>query len=522
MDTPAKLIVIGIDSGDRDLIAQWAGEGYLPAFAKLAGASMSAAVSNPHGMEAGSVWPTFHTGVSPARHGQYEGLRIFDPKIYNHRNLRADEVSPHYFWRHLARHNKRMCLIDPTFMRMPAEKINGTIIVDWGVHAPSDSGTTLHMQTQPPELAAEILEKYGPDPLGGEMCDVHKPRTLEKLGWFRDGLVERARLRGEMAADQLAKGGWDYFEVNFSEPHCAGHHCWHLHDTTHPDHDAEMAAALGGNPLRDVYVAADRAVGRLMEVAGPEATVIVYCSHGIGAEYSGTRMLDRMLVALEGRKPYNFRNPALDIARKAWRSMPMSMRRGLKPMQRKAWNKMMSDGFQPDRQNRRYFEVYLNNRSAGIRINLKGREPNGMVEPGAEYDALVDQLMADMLAFTNLESGEPLVEECVPLCRTFEGERLDTLPDISVTWNTRHPIRRITSPKSGDVVNEELTVRNGDHRPVGQFFAVGPNIEPRKLNQSVEAVDFVSTFCLLLDIPIPDTDGKPIEALIGASGVAAE
>ena len=110
----------------------------------------------------------------------------------------------------------------------------------------------------------------------------------------------------------------------------------------------------------------------------------------------------------------------------------------------------------------------------------------------------------------------------MPLCRTGSGERRESLPDISVTWNTRHPIRRISSPKTGLVVNEELTARNGDHRPVGQFYAVARNLDRRVLNQPVSAVDFVSTFSLLLDMPVPDTDGQPIEILTGTSGLAAE
>lgn len=523
MTAPAKVLVIGIDSGDRGLIANWAAEGHLPTFAKLIDGSMTGQVDNPHGLEAGSAWPTFHTGVTPAKHGQYEGMRVFDPELYDHRILRTDEMSRHYFWRHLEKNGKRFCLIDPEYMRMPDEDFNGTIIADLSAHAPCDGGTSLNFQTKPPELAVEIEKKYGTDPLEGVMCDNHKPRTLEEQRWFRDSLVERTRRKAEIAVDQLALGGWDFFEVVFADTHCAGHHSWHLHDRTHPEFDPAIADALGGDPLRDVYVATDKAIARIMDAAGPETKIIVYCSHGIGAEYSGTRMLDRILVALEGKEPVNYRSPALNTARAAWRGLPKGMRRALKPVQRRAWTSMMTDGFQPDRRNRRFFEVYLNNRSAGVRINLKGREPEGVVEPGDEYDSLVGELIDDLLSFTNTESGEPLVEECVAVAKEYAGELLDTLPDVSVTWNTKHPIRKSSSPKTGEVINEQLSGRSGDHRPIGQFFAVGPDIEPRLFNQPVQAVDFVPTFAAMLGIPLPETDGSPIELLAAsASSVAAE
>lgn len=522
MDSKAKIVVIGVDSGDPGLIAQWAAEGHLPTFAKLIENSMTGQVDNPKGLEAGSVWPTFHTGVSPAKHGQYEGMRIFDPEIYDHRTIRLDEMSPHYYWRHLQAHGQRICLIDPEYMRIPNEPINGTLIVDWAVHAPSDGGTSFTCWTQPPELATQLEERFGPDPLEGHMCDAHKPRTLEQQRWFRDGLIERTRRKAEVASEFLQEGGWDFFEVIFCDTHCAGHHCWHLHDKDHPDYDQSMVDELGGNPMLAVYAATDKAVGQVLEAVGPETLVIVYCSHGMGAEYSGTRMLDRMLVAMEGSKPVNYRNPMLDTARSVWRSLPTGLRRSLKPMQRKAWTAMMQDGFQPNRKSRKFFEVYLNNRSAGVRINLKGREPNGIVEPGAEYDALVKSICEDLMTFTNLESDEPLVVDCMPIGDEFEGDRLENLPDIAVTWNTRHPIRRVSSPKTGEVLNEELTSRSGDHRPVGQFFALGPDLDYRRLNEPVQSVDFVPTFSDLLGIPLPDvTDGTKIEPLLRHPKAAA-
>ena len=40
----------------------------------------------------------------------------------------------------------------------------------------------------------------------------------------------------------------------------------------------------------------------------------------------------------------------------------------------------------------------LNNRCAAIRLNVRGREPYGCVEPGAEADALVEELRGELLA----------------------------------------------------------------------------------------------------------------------------
>src|SRR6185436_19531560 len=50
-----------------------------------------------------------------------------------------------------------------------------------------------------------------------------------------------------------------------------------------------------GDPLRDVYIALDAAVGRLLEAAGPDTTAVVLCSHGMGPHYDGTHLLEEIL-----------------------------------------------------------------------------------------------------------------------------------------------------------------------------------------------------------------------------------
>ena len=210
------------------------------------------------------------------------------------------------------------------------------------------------------------------------------------------------------------------------------------------------------------------------------------------------------------------------MLRSAWRSLPESMRRKLKPMQRKAWNHVYNDGFQPNREGRRFFEVYLNNRSAGVRLNVVGREKNGKVTR-EQYEDVIAELDANLREFINVETNEPLVVDVVPVQELFEhkGERLEQLPDLAVTWNTNAPINKVWSPKTGEILNEHLTHRTGDHRPVGKVFVRGPGLQPRLLNGRMNVVDFIPTFCDVLGIPQADSDGEPVEALTGRSHMEA-
>ena len=63
-------------------------------------------------------------------------------------------------------------------------------------------------------------------------------------------------------------------------------------------------------------------------------------------------------------------------------------------------------------------------------VNLKGREPRGSVEPGAEYEAVRDDLITRLLALRNPDNGE-LVIERVEKRETLYGENCSSLaPDL--------------------------------------------------------------------------------------------
>jgi predicted AlkP superfamily phosphohydrolase/phosphomutase len=69
---------------------------------------------------------------------------------------------------------------------------------------------------------------------------------------------------------------------------------------------------------------------------------------------------------------------------------------------------------------------------------------------------------------------------------------------------------RLGSEKIGELEGEYRFCRTGDHFSGGMFVAVGPGIKPGTLERTVSIMDFAPTFAHLLDVDLPDVDGKPI------------
>lgn len=506
-----RLIVIGLDSMDKDLVLDWSGAGLLPNFKNLMADSIRGQIKNPEGLEAGACWPSFYHGGSPAETGQYDGARHFDPQTYQDAFYAPGEAVRDPIWRSLGSRGEKCIVIDAPYALLTQDR-NCTYVVDRAAHVPAEGGDMMNFRTSPPELAREIEARYGADPAGGLSSDQFPLDTTDDVARFTKLYLDRIARKTDMIVDMVQKADWSFLFPVFTEAHCFGHRCWHLHDPGHPAHRADLVAAAG-DPLRQAYQAIDQAVGRIAAAAGEDTRIMVYLSHGMGPRRSGTRLLDRILVRLEGGQPRTGSGPAMQAVRGLWRRMPPAVKHRLAALRKSVTH----DGMQPGRSRRRFFEVYANDRTAGIRLNLRGRERDGVIEPGAGYDQCCEALTRDLRDLINEETGEPLVAEILKTRSRYAGPHLDRLPDLLVTWNRSAPIRAARSEKIGRVDDRGLyNPRAGDHRPDGYFFAVGPGWAPRVLNQAVPVEDFAPTVARLFGVQASWPSGKPIAALTPA------
>ena len=502
MNPPARVIFIGIDAAESSLIQSWTEAGVMPSLAAISRDSLHGTTFNPPGIYTGSVWPSFHTGLQPGRHGRYF-YRQLEQGTYRTLPFPASRLPAAPFWSQLDRHKRKVAIID--LPKAPLVKLeSGIQLTDWGLHDPDGPPCS-----SPATLSAEITARFGKDPVGS--CDLAM-RSKGGVAGLRDRLIERTQRKTDIILHLLARGSWDLFATAYGDSHCAGHQFWSLHDPSHPRHDANLVKTLGGDPLRDVYAAIDKGIGEILSAAGPEATVIVFASHGMGAHYDGTFMLDEILRRLEGITA-DAGTGKLRKLQALWQKMPAGLRSRLMPVSDRFY-----DGWAGrDRSTRKCFLVPTNDNCAGIRVNLIGREPSGIVQPGAEFDAFCDSLESDLTEIINVETGRPLVHEVLRTAEEFPGEHQGGLPDLLIRWDRGAPVRKVASDKIGNLEREYGGIRTGDHRNPGRFYACGPGIVAGELAGSVAVTDFAPTIAALLDVELPDVDGKPIASLCGAN-----
>ena len=519
----AKLLVLAIDAANPALLQEWANDGTLPNLRALIARGLVGDSRSIDGFYVGATWPTFYTGVTPARHG-FHYLVQLKPGTY-HFYRPADEgiVKCPPFWQHLSRAGRRVAILDVPLTQIDPS-LNGIQLVEWGSH-----DAVYGFQAAPSQVGYTVNSLFGAHP-ANPSCDGAR-RTAAEYQVFVDGLVQGVDTKAKLTKHFLAQGGWDFFMQVFTESHCVGHQCWHLHDVHHPAHDPLLARAVG-DPLRTVYCAIDRAIGEVIKEAG-DGLVLVFVAHGMSFWYGANFLLREILIRLGVAQPLNSRTDQtgesifLASARSAWRSLPLAIRHQLAPLHNWVSNASKANklpSLDVNTSSSYCFPHYNGLAISGIRLNLAGREPRGILESGA--DTFCEKLTDDLLAIVDERTGHPLIRRVTRTASLFDGQYLDHLPDLLVEWSDEIPTgstivsagigAKVTarSAKIDRVEGVNDYGRTGEHRPNGWFVAVGPNITPNRLSREVSILDFAPTFALFFDLNLPIPDGKPIHELI--------
>ncbi|MDJ0687661.1 MAG: hypothetical protein QNJ41_04045 [Xenococcaceae cyanobacterium MO_188.B32] len=148
-----------------------------------------------------------------------------------------------------------------------------------------------------------------------------------------------------------------------------------------------------------------------------------------------------------------------------------------------------------------------------IRINLKGRDRDGIVEP-SEYDALCSEITDVLYRLKDGRSQQSLVKQVVRT-RKFPLDNNPKLPDpdLIVIWH-EIPTDLVDSPDVGHIGPITYN-RPGGHRENGFLLAKGQGITPNSNFSTGRAVDIGATILNLMGAPIPDYfDGRPLLELL--------
>lgn len=492
---------------EATLVDRWAADESLPTLARVIRSASSFELDGPIDHLPDVVWPELTTGRVGASIGWFSVPRQLFSGEARPRPVRADDVDLTAVWDLASAAGRRVVAFDIPWAGR-SHGTNGVHIWGWGTHdRPFGSGSD-------PEEAFGRLNTHGEhavphDHATRSHCDDHddEPASyLDLLARLRRGAETKAAL----ACDLLGREPWDLFYTAFSESHCVGHHFWHFHDPSSPWHDPEAPLELQG-AVRSVYAAIDIALGQLLEAAGPGATTVVFTNHGMGPAVGGWQLLPEVLVRLGFGSGHG-------TASNLRSRLPEPVKRALRTAVRgRARERLqVTAGSLPfPLESPATRAVALQNSPCGaVRLNVKGREPYGSVEPGAEYDAACSELIRELEALEDPGSGEPVVAAARRADELYGARTHPNVPDVLVSFRRDlGPIVSVRSRRVGTVslpFRTPALPRSGDHVRSSRLWLADTGAS-RGAAGRARSIDLVPTVLRLLDVPPPGSvDGRPL------------
>lgn len=343
----------------------------------------------------------------------------------------------------------------------------------------------------PPKWAPQLARDYGLYKTLGWQIDtwaISEGFADEQMFW--DDMTFTVAQDRKMF-DAFLGGDEELMVQCFEFPDRVGHVFWRLMDPTHPAYDAALHAKWGDALLRS-YQLMDAIVGDAMSAADKKhAALIVLSDHGFASF----------------RKSVNYNT---------WLVMNgyMTLKTGVQVKDRNV--EMLFDSGQfwenVDWSHTRAYAMGLGE----MYINVKGREAQGIVSPGGEYDALKAELKARLVTMTDPETMDHPVRRVLAREEVYRQFDPNLIPDLFVTNNDGYRVSWQTSlggiPKQ--LIEPNKQVWSGDHCSVDPEIVKGIFFYNRKLAtpRAPYIADVYPTVLGLLDVPAPyELDGVELK-----------
>jgi predicted AlkP superfamily phosphohydrolase/phosphomutase len=334
----------------------------------------------------------------------------------------------------------------------------------------------------PASWAGEVAKRLGLYKTIGWQIDtwaISEGFATEQIFW--DDMNWTVAQSRKMFASFL-EGDDDLIVQCFEFPDRVGHVFWRIVDPKHPAYDPAIAAKWDG-ALLQTYQLMDAIVGDAMAAAAKRnAALIVLSDHGFASF----------------RKAVNYNTWLV-------KNGYMTLRTGVEAKDRNL--EMLFDQGQfwenVDWSKTRAYAMGLGE----LYINLKGREAQGIVSPGADYDALKKELQAGLVQMTDPEDGALPVRRVLSREEVYSQFDPNVIPDLFITNNDGYRVSWQTSLGGiqKNMIEPNKNVWSGDHCSVDPEIVKGIFFYNRKLetNREPYIADIYPTVLGLLGVKAP-------------------
>ncbi len=274
------------------------------------------------------------------------------------------------------------------------------------------------------------------------------------------------------------QGGFLY--SYFSTLDLNSHMFWRTLDEQHPLYTKELARQHG-DFLPSLYARIDDAVGWALERADDRTLVFVVSDHGF----------------VPFRRQFNLNGWLMD-------------------------NGYAEPFDRHDRETATFFEntKWQGTKAYGVgintlNINVKGRERDGIISAGADFDAVRESLIRELLDYVDEETGENVFKNVHRPEDIYAGPCVESAPDLILGYNENYRASwdTVLGGYPRETVLDNLDPWSGDHCMDSSFLSGVLLCNRRILRNAPRMVDLAPTILSELGVSVPGImEGKSLFA----------
>ena len=513
-----KLLVIGLDGASFNVLDPLIDSGHLPNIANLISKGSRANLETTFPPITAVAWSSFMTGKNPGKHGIFEFVRR------DHRSRREMAVNASFrkgraIWDILSDAGKQV-IVHNFPCTYPPNEINGLMIADFMTPRGRRDFT------YPESLLNELEQKFGKYLL-------HLSQTYAEgnVGAVLDELFDELEYKAKVTEYLMTQYSWDAFFQYFWGTDRIQHELWHIIDQQHPRHNKQEAAAYKDR-VYHYFSRVDEIVGRLVDLAGKDALVLIASDHGFGPAHKYCSLNLWLLqqgflklksdVATRAKKLMFSFGLTPEFAFRITRKIPRRFRPARGVSSQPGASKLLGKFFLSFNDVDWSRSVAFSKGNYGqIYINLKDREPHGVV-PIEQYNDVRDRIIERLRALTDKSTGTAWVGKVFRREEIYKGPLVNDAPDIAFLPADM----RYLPLGNADFTSNKFMVDafgiSGCHRMEGVMIARGNGIQGGSKLANARIYDMMPTLLYLSGEAVPDdVDGRILAEMVSPTYLSA-
>ena len=363
---PHRICVIGLDGIPHSLLLRMMAEGVMPNMAALVQEGSLRRMTSVYPWISSVAWSTIMTGRNPGKHGIF-GFVDRDPSTLKTHISTSRHLKTDSLMDILSRAGKRIIVVNVPGT-FPPKAVNGILITDF-------LSPSLEKAVHPTSLLPKLHEL-------GYRIDTDPWLARESRDQFLLDLHDALEKRTHTLLYLMDNEPWDFFMGVIMETDRLHHFLFELMEQGHPTYAPDFF---------DVYRRIDAFIGQVRDRLDDNTSLLLLSDHGFCSI----------------RQEVYYNHWLYEAGYLKFEKIPPESLRDMSP-------ESLAYSMDPGR----------------IFINLKGRERDGCVEPGEEYERLRDRLIEEVESLRDPETGEKLVLKAYRREELYHGPLLAAAADL--------------------------------------------------------------------------------------------